>query len=66
MRMDVDARVRVFVMRECAYIRRHHAKLACARSLQAHERDPTSSSTCIMRAHISNMQQCCNDQIYHG
>ena len=40
--------VRVFVMCVYTYSAGQHAKLKCAHSSQAHERDPTSASICIM------------------
>ena len=47
-RMDVHARVCVFVMCVYTYSAEQHAKLECAHSSQAHERDPTSASICII------------------
>ena len=38
----------VFVMCVYTYSAEQHAKLECAHSSQAHERDPTSASICII------------------
>ena len=38
----------VFVVWVYTYSAGQHAKLECAHSLQAHERDPTSASICII------------------
>ena len=48
--MDVHARVCVcvFVVWVYTYSAGQHAKLECAHSSQAHDRDPTSASICSM------------------